>query len=70
MYRDPVWDVVHFGSPGSLDVVPVFEFMTAMAAEFTAFVAPYPPVYRLVGDMYGLEGKVAGDLPGGPVLRP
>ena len=42
--------------------------MAAMVAEFTAFVAPYPLVNRLMGDMFRFHGEVTGDLPGRPVF--
>ena len=64
MYTCPVRDIAYFGFPGDLDMTPIFQFMASMAAEFPAFIAPYPFVYRLMGDMR----KVTGDLFGRPVL--
>ena len=59
----------HFGLPGNFDMAPVFQFMAAMAAEFPAFIAPYPFVYRFMGYIFRFHGKVTGDLLGRPVFR-
>lgn len=46
-FRRPVVDVAYLGFPGNFDMTPVFQLMAAMAAEFPAFITPYPFVYRL-----------------------
>ena len=49
MYAYPVWDITHLGLLPDFGMVSVFQFMAAMLAEFSAFITPYPFVYRLMG---------------------
>ena len=51
MYACPVGDITHLGLFKDFDMMPVFQLMMAMAAEFSAFIAPYPLVYSLMGDL-------------------
>ena len=52
MYACPVRNIANLSLPENFDMLPVFQFMAAMVAKFPAFVAPYPFVNRLMGDMF------------------